>query len=123
MKGVRRAVHIIKHAWLVMLFSYVISGYMSNSYRLGWMNKAVLSQDKSFEALLSLKRIDKYNRAMVHLLLKSGNEVECRQLDALDWLLLANHMKELGEDELSLETYYMAHLKDHARIKANSELA
>ena len=43
-------------------------------------------------------------------------------LDILDWLVLAAHYANAGEEEIAFQAYYMAHLLDHQKIKTNSEL-
>ena len=55
------------------------------------------------------------------MMLKAEGVEEWRELDTLDWLLLSNHHKEYGNNEFAFEAAFMAHLKDHKRIKANSD--
>ena len=51
------------------------------------------------------------------LIEKRGN------IDVIDWVTLGKHYMKNGDEEIAFQCYYMAHLLDPDRIRANSDLA
>ena len=108
-RWIRRSLDILRVFFGATVLFFLYAGFAKNSYRDGVNNRKRETDDKSVELLFDNKKskslsfmiiVDKYNRAIVLLLLRTEDNEESRQLDTLDWLLLANHHKEYGHDEL-----------------------
>lgn len=107
-----------------LCWGYFYSGaYGKNLYTTGYCNGFYLPFDYTANLVNALGTNDKLkkdlemNVFMRRVLLNSDNK-----LAVLDWLLLGRHFAGINEDEVSFQAYYMAHLKDHQRIRTNSEL-
>ena len=95
------------------LFGYTMAGYGTNFYTVGYRQGFVQPNDYSFTVIQASKK-EKSKYALQHhqlmheiLIQKKGNT------DVLDWLVLAKHYAKNGEEEISFQCYYMAHLLDH----------
>ena len=119
---VRRQLAMLFSTFGACFIGYVLSGLGTNLYTIGYKQGFLQPEDYSQVVIDGIGKDEKlkYNlqhtQLMIEILMeKQGNT------DVLDWLLLAKHYARAGEEEVSFQCYYMAHLVDQ-RIKANSKL-
>jgi hypothetical protein len=120
---VKRKLAVYGAFFLSMWFGYIYSGLAKNLYTLGYYQGIWQPFDFSLHLMNSYGADDKFKyNIQLTTLMKQGFESHGESFDVLDWLMLGQHFARTQEDEIAFQSYYMAHLMDHERIRTNSQL-
>eukprot|EP00347_Sterkiella_histriomuscorum_P006682 403351837 len=105
-----------------MWVGYMFCNLNKNLYTFGYYNYFIQSLDYSAYMMQTLGGDENQkNILQMENLLFSAFEKDGK-LDTLDWLMVGQHFAKNMEEEIAFQAYQIAHLKDHQKIKTNSEL-
>ncbi len=91
---------------------------MDNPYYTSWYNEMIWA-DRSLAYLYSVKTPEYANHILDWDL---QNKINSENFEVLDYLQFGKMMSSVFQDEIAYQCYYLAHLKDHQNIGANSKM-